>query len=42
MYCKWNIKYHEVADEINRACFQNENYVNNETNLPIIKVWSGR
>ena len=41
-YCKWNIKYHEVTDEITRACFQNENYVNSETNLPVIKVWSGR
>jgi hypothetical protein len=42
MYCKWDMKFHEVREEITRACFQNKKYITNETNLSIIKVWSGR
>ncbi len=41
-YCKWNLSFRELHKEIMQACYQNKNYVTQKTNLPIIKVWSGR
>lgn len=41
-YCPWGIRFENIVNELNRACYSPKEYLSNETNMPIVKVWSGR
>jgi hypothetical protein len=41
-YCPWGIQFKHVLTELNRACYSPNEYLSSETNMPIVKVWSGR
>jgi len=42
MYCPWGIQFKHVIPELNNACYNSKEYLSSETNMPIVKVWSGR
>jgi hypothetical protein len=41
-YCPWGLQFKQVVNELNRACYSPNEYLSSETNMPIVKVWSGR
>jgi hypothetical protein len=41
-YCPWGIQFKNIVNELNRACYSPKEYLSSETNMPIVKVWSGR
>lgn len=41
-YCPWGIQFKHVVNELNHACYNPKEYLSSETNMPIVKVWSGR
>ena len=41
-YCQWGIQFKHVLSELHRACYNSTEYLSSETNMPVVKVWSGR
>ena len=45
-YCKWGLRFHEIKDEIIAACEEEKTSSSSSSSsssqLPLIKVWSGR